>query len=285
MSIEAINPTERKPYDPAAEWLSVAEAMDAFQEDTIQPTSLFPYSNAGIERVPVSNKQWIEYTGTETKPRAGLVWLKQGQHYKAKDGLIHRMLIKHYSGYEWRIIWGMVRNTLLCKKLAGIDIRMEAIDGSVSYYLRENTDCPLDILDSVSNAVAFTAKILIDTYSDKDASEIQRLNGKYITSRGATDYASRKALWTMLKTHGIERLTTRKQQETLIDKVLKLPKFSHIKENAKRSILKKMWEEGILKPSRLTKTEKSAEIMQKQAVGIPLTAAARQFKARNKDLF
>ena len=285
---ETIDPTRttRKSYNPEEEWFFVAEAMDAFHDNATEPTTKFQYSKDGITRIPYTNKQWLTCTGTETPPRSGMVWLRQGRHYKAKDSLIHVMPIRYFKGYEWKIVWSMVRNTLLCKKLAGVDVRLEAIKETIFYYLKDFTDCPLNLLTRVSNAMAFSAMILIDAWADSKADEIGDLSKKYATSRGATDYECRKALRSMLKSHGIGNLRTRKQQESLIDKLLGMPKFNHLTHSTiKDSLLLWLRREGLLKPAYGKPECRVEEIKQKQEAKIPLTSAERKYKFKHKDLF
>jgi len=272
--------------DNHATWLGVVESLyEWVNSKPFKPRSLFEYDNHGIERIPYTNKLWINATGTETDPKVGLVWLKQGRQYRARDGLIHTMLIKYYKGFEWRMVTSMVNNTLLCKKLSNIDIRPDAVDTTLYYYLQDYTNCPKSLLKDVSGALAFIAKMLIDLYSEYSADELKVVDDKYIRNRGATDYTCREDLWNMLKSHGIERFKTRKQQEDLVDKILGMPKFSHLKKSTRKCILERLRENGGLRPTHQQKDSRVSEIKQKQASRIPLTHAERLFKSKNKELF
>lgn len=285
---ETMDPTRtttRKAYNPEEEWFFVAEAMDAFHDNATIPTTRFQYCKDGITRIPYTNKQWLTCTGTETPPRTGMIWLRQGIHYKAKDRLIHVMPIKYYKGFEWKVVWSMVRNTLLCSKIANVGIRLEAVKDTILYYIKDFTDCPLNLVPRISNAMAFSAMILIDVLADSKAEEIGDINKKYSTSRGATDYECRNTLWKMLKSHGIGNLRTRKQQESLIDKLISMPKFDHLSATIKQSIILRLRRENLLKPSYGKPESRIDEIKQKQAAKIPLTSAERKFKFKHKDLF
>lgn len=267
-------------------WLGIVESLHEWvSSKPFKPRSLFEYDSHGIERIPYTNKLWINATGTETASKVGLVWLKQGRPYKARDGLIHTMLIKYYRGFEWRMVTCMVNNTLLCKKLANIDIRPDAVNTTLYYYLQDYTNCPKSLLKDVSEAMAFIAKLLIDLYSEYSVEELKVIDDKYIKNRGATDYACREELWKMLKAHGIEKFRTRKQQEDLVDKILGMPKFSHLKKSTRKCILERFRENGGLRPTHQQKDSRVSEIKQKQASGIPLTGSERKFKSIHKDLF
>lgn len=275
----------KKVYNPIEEWLSVAESLEVFLEEAAEPHSKFEYSPDGIKRIPYTNKQWVNYTGTETPPNAGMVWLKPGRHYRAKDRLIHIMPIKYYRGYEWRIIWCMARNTLLCKKLASVSVRLEAVKDTIAFYLKDYTDCPLSLIDRVSSAAGFVAMTFIDAYEGCTPSELAGIESKYATSRGAVDYECRQDLWNMLNNHGIGSLRTRKRQEALIDKLLALPKFSHLSKTVKPSILFRLRRNNLLKPDTDKVKDKVSDIKFKQLSNIPLTASERQYVHRHKDLF
>jgi hypothetical protein len=127
--------------------------------------------------------------------------------------------------------------------------------------------------------------MLIDLYSEYSADELKVIDDKYIRNRGATDYTCREDLWKMLKSHGIEKFKTRKQQEDLVDKILGMPKFSHLKKSTRKCILKRLRENGGLRPSHQQKDSRVSEIKQKLASGIPLTGSERKFKSVHKDLF
>lgn len=279
------NVSLRKVYNPVEEWLSVAESLDIFLEEAAEPPTKFEYSPEGIKRIPYTNKQWVNYTGTETPPNAGMVWLKPGRHYRAKDSLIHIMPIKYYRGFEWRLIWCMVRNTLLCKKLAGVSVRLEAVKDTLAFYLKDYTDCPLSLIERVSSVVGFTAMTIIDSHVNCTPKELAGLESKYTTSRGAVDYECRQDLWNMLQTHGIGSLRTRKRQEALIDKILSLPKFSHLSKNIKASLLFRLRRNNLLKPDTDKVKDRVSDIKLKQLSNIPLTASDRQYVHRHKDLF
>ena len=45
-------PVLRKVYNPAEEWTSVIESMEAFLEDAVEPHKLFEYSEDGITYIP-----------------------------------------------------------------------------------------------------------------------------------------------------------------------------------------------------------------------------------------
>jgi hypothetical protein len=278
-------PVLRKVYNPADEWLSVAESLEIFLEEAAEPHSRFEYKPDGIKRIPYTNKQWVNYTGTETPPNAGMVWLKPGKHYKAKDRLIHVMPIKYYRGYEWRIIWCMVRNTLLCKLLASVSVRLEAVKDTIAYYLKDYTDCPISLIERVSSAIGFTAMTVIDSHAECTASELAGIESRYATTRGAVDYECRQDLWNMLKNHGIGSLRTRKQQEALIDKILLLPKFSHLSKNIKGALLFRLRRNHLLKPNYDKIKDRVSDIKLKQLSNIPLTASDRQYVHRHKELF
>lgn len=280
-----VEPTSKKTYDPRKAWTDAAERLELLIDSLAEPKIKFQYEDNGIERIPYTNKQWITKTGTETLPGTGLVWLKEGSPYKARDQLIHQKPIKYYNGFELKIAACMYKNTLLCKALCGIGVRMSAIKDTVTYYLKDYTDCPLSLINRMAEPITFTAMILIDNYAEHTAEELREIDVKYATSRGATDYASREALWKMLQSHGIEYLQTRKQQESLIDKLLTLQKFSHLKKTTKASILFNLWKHGRLQPSHERKSSRVELIKEKQKNGIPLTSAERKFKSLNRNLF
>lgn len=277
--------TSQKEYDPYTEWLGLAQYLEIYLEEVQTPHTRFGYSPDGIKRIPYTNKQWISYIGTETPPHVGMVWLKPGLHYRAKDRLDHIMPIRYYRGLEWRIVWCMVKNTLLCKKLASADVKLEAIKDTIRFYLKDYTDCPIVLIDRVSDAIGFVAMIELDSRADCTVEEIGNMDSKYSTTRGAIDYACRNDLWTMLTNHGIGALRTRKQQEALIDRILTLPKFSHLHKGIKASILFRLRRNNLLKPDVDKISDRVADIQLKQLSNTPLTPADRQYIHRHKDLF
>lgn len=279
------NRTTRKVYDPAEEWLSIVESLEVFLEEAVEPHKRFEYSDDGIDYIPFTNKQWIQLTGKETPPHTGLRWLKQGQVFKDKKGYVHQSLIKCYSAISGRIVWAMTRNTLICSKLANIPIHLSAVNNTIHYYLQKFTDCPLDLLNRVTDTLAFVTKINIDTFSDCTLDGLKTINKKERMGQGATDYTARENLRQMLIKRGIGRLQTRQQQEKLIDSVLSLDTFSHLKQETKTSILKWLWARNLLKSSHLSKTDRVSEIMWKQANKVALTPAERKFKCKFKELF
>lgn len=279
------NRTTRKVYDPAEEWLSIVESLEVFLEEAVEPHKRFEYSDDGIDYIPFTNKQWIQLTGKETPPHTGLRWLKQGQVFKDKKGYVHQSLIKGYSAISGRIVWAMTRNTLICSKLANIPIHLSAVNNTIHYYLQKFTDCPLDLLNRVTDTLAFVTKINIDTFSDCTLDGLKTINKKERMGQGATDYTARENLRQMLIKRGIGRLQTRQQQEKLIDSVLSLDTFSHLKQETKTSILKWLWARNLLKSSHLSKTDRVSEIMWKQANKVALTTAERKFKCKFKELF
>ena len=278
-------PVLRKVYNPAEEWTSVIESMEAFLEDAVEPHKLFEYSEDGITYIPFTNKQWIQLTGKETPPHTGLRWLKQGQIFMDKKGYIHQSLIKCFSALTGRIVWAMVRNTLLCNKLANIPIHAGAVNNTIHYYLRKFTDCPLDMLDHATDVLSFVAKIHIDMFSDCTLEEVKNVNKKDRIGQGATDYTARESLRQMLIKRGIGRLPTRHQQEKLIDSVLSLQQFAHLKKETKQSIIKWLWARNLLQSSHISKADRVSEIMWKQANKVALTPAERKFKCKYKELF
>lgn len=279
------NRTTRKVYDPAEEWLSIVESLEVFLEEAVEPHKRFEYSDDGIDYIPFTNNQWIQLTGKETPPHTGLRWLKQGQVFKDKKGYVHQSLIKCYSAISGRIVWAMTRNTLICSKLANIPIHLSAVNNTIHYYLQKFTDCPLDLLNRVTDTLAFVTKINIDTFSDCTLDGLKTINKKERMGQGATDYTARENLRQMLIKRGIGRLQTRQQQEKLIDSVLSLDTFSHLKQETKTSILKWLWARNLLKSSHLSKTDRVSEIMWKQANKVALTPAERKFKCKFKELF
>lgn len=279
------NRTTRKVYDPAEEWLSIVESLDVFLEEAIEPNKRFEYSDDGIDYIPFTNKQWIQLTGKETPPHTGLRWLKQGQVFKDKKGYVHQSLIKCYSAISGRIVWAMTRNTLICSKLANIPVHLSAVNNTIHYYLQKFTDCPIDLLNRVTDTLAFVTKINIDMFSDCTLEELKTINKKERMGQGATDYTARENLRQMLIKRGIGRLQTRQQQEKLIDSVLSLDTFAHLKQETKTSILKWLWARNLLKSSHLSKTDRVSEIMWKQANKVALTPAERKFKCKFKELF
>lgn len=282
--LQELNSKRTYTYDPDEAWNTAADIVDAYLELAVEPNTRFTYSNDGIKKIPYTNKQWMALTGKETPPHVGLIWLKPGVFFKDKKGLIHQHLIKHFAGFAWKIVGSMTRNTLLCHKLCGLDIHINAIRDTVHYYLRNHTDCPLNLLDRVSESISFVAMIHIDRYAEYTAEELKPVN-KDRTARGAIDTDSRNAIREMLIKRGITSLRTRKQQETLIDAVLEMPNFSHLKKQTKASLILWLRNLGKLKPSHENAENRVNTIKWKQDNKIALTSAERKFKCLHKDLF
>lgn len=279
------NVSLRKVYDPAEEWLSVIESLDVFLEEAIEPHKRFEYSEEGITAIPFTNKQWIQLTGKETPPHTGLLWLKPGNIFKDRKGYVHQSLIKCYSSLAGRIVWAMTRNTLICSKLGKIPVHVSAVNNTIHYYLQKFTDCPIDLLNRVTDTLSFVSKVYIDMFSDSTLDGLKTINKKERMGKGATDYTARENLRQMLIKRGIGRLQTRTQQEKLIDSVLSLEMFSHLKKETKTSILKWLWTRNLLKSSYMSKTDRATEILWKQANKIPLSPAERKFKCMHKEAF
>lgn len=277
--------TLRKVYNAEHEWLTLAQRYEIYLEEVQPPHTRFEYGTDGLKRIPITNKQWVNYTGMETPSHTGLVWLKPGKHYRAKDKLDHIINIKYYNGFEFRLIGCLVKNSLLCKKLAGVNIRLEAIKDTLHHYLKDYTDCPIHLLDRVTDAVGFAAMIELDSRANCTLEEIGSINGKYATSRGAIDYACRSDLWNMLNSRGIGSLRTRRQQEDLIDKVLSLPKFAHLKKEVKAALLFRLRRYNMLKPDTDKVKDRVADITLKKMSHIPLSDADRKYVSKHKDLF
>ena len=275
----------RKVYDPAEQWLSVIDTLNAFLENAIEPHELFNYSDDGITAIPITNKQWIQLTGKETPPHSGLRWLKLGNVFRDKKGYIHQSLIKCHTELPWKIIWSMARNTLTCNKLCGIPIHLSAVNNTIHFYLKSYTDCPLELLNSVTDILSLVSKVFIDVYSTSTVAGLKDINKKDRLCQGATDYNARENLRQMLIKRGIGNLKTRKQQEDLIDSVLSLEMFSHLKKETKTSIIKWLWARNLLKSKYTGKMDRITAILWKQENKIPLTPAERKFKCKHKSDF
>ena len=259
--------------------------MEVFLESAIEPNKKFEYSDDGIDYVPYTNKQWMQLTGTETPPHTGFLWLKPGKIFKDRKGYVHQSLIKCYSALSGRIVWAMARNTLICNKMSNIPIHLSAVNNTIHYYLQKYTDCPLHLLNRVTDTLSLVAKVNIDLCSDYTLDDIKTLNKMDRRYQGATDYIARENLRQMLIKRGIGRLHTRKQQEQLIDAVLSLDAFSHLKKEVKKNILKWLWERNLLQSSHPSKTDRVSAIKWKQENKVALTSAERKFKCKYKELF
>lgn len=277
--------TLRKVYNAEHEWLTLVESMEVFLESAVEPHKRFEYNEDGITAIPYTNKQWVQLTGKETSPHTGLLWLKPGKVFKDRKGYVHQSLIRCCSILSGRIVWAMVRNTLLCSKMSNIPIHLSAVNNTIHYYIQNYTDCPLHLINRVTDTLSLVAKVHIDLFSDCTPDDIKTINKKDRMGQGATDYIARENLRQMLIKRGIGRLHTREQQEQLIDAVLSLDTFAHLKKETKKSILQWLWTRNLLQSSHPSKTDRVSAIKWKQANKVALTPAERKFKCKYKELF
>ena len=279
-----------KPMKDDEKWQFAYEILKDFHTGMIVPTSKFLYSDKGLATIPLNRKQWIKTTlGMELPPNSGVLFL-DFPHYKAKDGLSHdRMVFCGKDGATlWKLIWAVVRNTLLIRRLTGKDIKERAVNATIRGYLRCVTTCPINLRTPLAEIAAWVAYALIDEYSGRTTEELTRTTAKDLKFKKSrvVDLELRKLAKETLISHGIKDCRWRDSQLMEIDELLEDPKFAKIeKVGFKKKLIEWLRVNKWLRPMHGGQENRAFEIKKKVANRIALSGKERKFKHDHPELF
>ena len=271
-------------------WQFAYEMLKDFHSGMVVPTKKFAYSDNGLASIPLNRKQWIKSTlGIELPPDSGILFL-DFPHYKAKDGLIHPQQVNCGNDGRtlWKLIWAIVRNTLITRRLTGMGIKEKAVNTTIRGYLRCITTCPPELCTRLAEIATWVATALIDEYSDRTVEELKKTTAdglKFKKSR-VVDLELRKLAKETLVSHGIKELRWRDSQLIEIDELLEDPKFAKIeKVGFKKKLLEWLRMNGWLRPLHGGKENRAFEIKRKVANKIALSSSELKFRKRHPELF
>lgn len=270
-------------------WLFAYEMLKDFHSGMVVPTKKFAYSNNGLASVPVQQTRYVDAIGgKELPPKSGVIFLDRG-FYRGRDGELHRHLIKCGSNgiTTTKLIWAVVRNTLLLQKLSGVSVREDAIGRTIRWYIGEICNCPIDLIVQLSDVCTYIALLLIDEHSDKTPEELKAVTPKlnFSQSRVVNRYLRSKFKESLIS-HDIQGMRYREDQIGLIDVLLKTPQYSQLDTNAfRKKLVEWMRVKGWLRPIHDGKENRAFEIKRKVANKIALSSSELKFRKRHPELF
>lgn len=276
--------------DDTEMWQFAYKMLKDFHSGMVVPTKKFAYSDNGLATIPLNRKQWIKSTlGMELPPNSGVLFL-DFPHYKAKDGLSHDKMV--FCGKDgrtlWKLIWAVVRNTLMTYRLTGKGIKEKAVNTTIRGYLRCITTCPIGLRTPLAETATWVAMALIDEYSDRTVEELKKTtaNGLKFKKSRVVDLELRKLAKETLLLHGIKDCRWRDSQLMEIDELLEDPKFAKIeKVGFKKKLLEWLRVNGWLRPIHGGKETRAFEIKRKVANRIALSSSELKFRKRHPELF
>ena len=276
--------------DDTEMWQFAYEMLKDFHSGMVVPTKKFAYSENGLATIPLNRKQWIDSTlGMELPPNSGVLFL-DFPHYKAKDGLSHdRMVFCGKDGRTlWKLIWSVVRNTLIIRRLTGKGIKEKAVNTTIRGYLRCVTTCPIVLRTPLAEMATWVAMTLIDEYSDRSVEELKKTtaNGLHFKKARVVDLELRKLAKDTLVERGIKEFRWRDSQIMEIDELLEDPKFAKVeKQGFKKKLIEWLRVKKWLRPIHGGKENRAFEIKRKVANRIALSGKERKFKHDHPELF
>lgn len=276
--------------DDTERWQFAYEMLKDFHSGMVVPIKKFAYSENGLATVPLNRKQWIKSTlGMELPPNSGILFLDFPQ-YRAKDRLIHnRMMGCGNDGRTlWKLIWAVVRNTLMTHRLTGKGIKEKAVNTTIWGYLRCITTCPIELRTPLTEMATWVAMTLIDEYSDRTVEELKKTtaNGLHFKKSRVVDLDLRKLAKDILVSHGIKEFRWRDSQLMEIDELLEDPKFAKVeKQGFKKKLIEWLRVNGWLRPIHGGHENRAFEIKRKVANKIALSSSELKFRKRHPELF
>ena len=269
-------------------WQFAYEMLKDFHSGMAVPTKKFTYNENGLTDIPVQQTRYVDaIDGRELPPKSGVVFLNRG-FYRGKDGELHRHPIKCGTDgcTPTKLIWAVVRNTLLLQKLSGVMVREDAVGRTIRWYIGSICNCPLDLIARISEICTYIALMLIDEHSDKTPEELKKVTPKlnFNQARVVNRYL-RSKFKDLLVMHGIKRMRNREDQLGLIDALLKIPNYAQLDTPAfRKGIVEWLRVNGWLCPM-VGRQKRADKIKNMVANGIPLSGNDRKFKHDNPKLF
>lgn len=269
-------------------WQLAYEMLKDFHSGMVSPTKKFAYSEKGLTEVPVQQTRYVDaINGRELPPKSGVVFLNRG-FYRGKDGELHRHPIKCGTNgcTPTKLIWAVVRNTLLLQKLSGVMVREDAVGRTIRWYIGSICACPLDLIARISEVCTYIALMLIDEHSDKTPEELKKVTPRlnFSQARVVNKYL-RSKFKDLLVMHNIKCMRFREDQLGLIDSLLKTPSYSQLDTPAfRKGIVEWLRVNGWLKPIG-GKQKRADEIKNKVASGMNLSKSEMMFRNRHPKLF
>lgn len=271
-------------------WLFAYEMLKDFHAGMVVPTKKFTYDNIkGNCEIPIQQRRYVKaINGQELPPNSGVLFLDEG-FYLGPDGEWHKKNIKCGDNgcTPTKLIWAIVRNTLLLQKLSGVFVRESAVWTTIHWYLRSISNCPLDLVQQLSEVCTWIALLLIDEHSDKTPEELKAVTPKLrFKNARVVNRKLRCEFKEQLVLKGIADMRFREEQTGLVDTMLKNRQFQTLDKPAfKNGILKWLRKKEWLKPLHGGNENRADTIKKKQNAGERLTTSERVFKIRHPDLF
>lgn len=271
-------------------WLFAYEMLKDFHAGMVVPTKKFTYDNIkGNCEIPIQQRRYVKaINGQELPPNSGVLFLDEG-FYRGPDGEWHKKNIKCGDNgcTATKLIWAIVRNTLLLQKLSGVFVRESAVWTTIHWYLRSISNCPLDLVQQLSEVCTWIALLLIDEHSDKTPEELKAVTPKLrFKNARVVNRKMRCEFKEQLVLKGIADMRFREEQTGLVDTLLKNGQFQTLDKPAfKNGILKWLRKKEWLKPLHGGNESRAELIKRKMETGERLTTSERVFKVRHPDLF
>lgn len=271
-------------------WLFAYEMLRDFHAGMVVPTRKFTYDNiTGYCEIPIQQGRYVKAIGGQELPlNSGVLFLDKGFYIGPGDVLNRRNVKCGDNGCTpTKLIWAVVRNTLLLQKLSGVFVRESAVGNTIHWYLRHICDCPLDLVQQLSEVCTWIALLLIDEHSDKTPEELKAVTPKLRFKRASIiNRGLRCEFREQLVLHGIKDKRFREDQESLLDTLLKNRQFQTLDTPAfKKGILKWLRKEKWLKPLHGGRENRAELIKRKKETGERLDKSEYNFIKRHPELF
>lgn len=271
-------------------WQFSYKMLKDFHSGMIVPTKKFTYDNIkGNCEIPIQQRRYVKaINGQELPPNSGVLFLDEG-FYRGHDGEWHKKNIRCGDNgcTPTKLIWAIVRNTLLLQKLSGVFVRESAVWTTIHWYLRSISNCPLDLVQPLSEVCTWIALLLIDEHSDKTPEELKAVTPKLrFKNARVVNRKLRCEFKEQLVLKGIEGMRFREEQMGLVDTLLKNRQFQMLDTPAfKKGILKWLRENGWLKPLHGGNESRAELIKHKRETGERLDKGEYNFIKRHPELF
>lgn len=271
-------------------WLFAYEMLKGFHAGMVVPTRKFTYDNIkGNCEIPIQQRRYVKaINGQELPPNSGVLFLDEG-FYRGPDGEWHKKNIRCGDNgcTPTKLIWAIVRNTLLLQKLSGVFVRESAVWTTIHWYLRSISNCPLDLVQQLSEVCTWIALLLIDEHSDKTPEELKAVTPKLrFKNARVVNRKLRCEFKEQLVLKGIADMRFREEQTGLVDTLLKNRQFQTLDKPAfKNGILKWLRDKEWLKPLHGGNENRAELIKSKKEAGERLDKGEYNFIKRHPELF
>lgn len=272
-------------------WRFAYEMLRDFHSGMVVPTRKFTYDNLkGNCKIPIRQGQYVKAIGgQELPPNSGVIFLDEGYYTGSGDELNrHNVKCGDNGCTPTKLIWAVVRNTLLLQKLSGVFVRESAVGKTVHWYLRSICDCPLDLVQPLSEVCTWIALLLIDEHSDKTPDELKAVTPKLrfkqarVVNRGL-----RCEFKEQLVLHGIKDMRFREDQVSLVDTLLKNENYRKLNTPAfRKGVLRWLREKKKgLRPLHGGRENRAELIKRKKESGERLDWSEYKFIQRHPEMF